>query len=148
MPATLVSEPPRPRLHRGRIRPSGARRLARALLSLTIVFFLAGLVAGGWYLAKKGFSRNWRNLVVQELHKHGVEASVRRLTLDPFRGLIARDVRIYDYKKREKTLALVSEISLDINYAALFQHQPFLNALDIRNGDLAIPLPSVAGQLS
>ena len=66
------------------------------------VLVLGGLVAGGWYVAKKGFSRNWRNKVVEELHKRGVEVSVRRLTLDPFRGLIARDVRIYDYKKREK----------------------------------------------
>jgi len=147
MSSTLASPPPR-RLHRGRIRPSRAHRIARTLLRLTIVFLLGGLVAGGWYLAKKGFSRKWRNTVVEELHKRGVEASVRRLTVDPFRGLIARDVRIYDYKKREKTLAVVSEISLDINYAALFQHQPFLNAIDIRNGDLTIPLPPVAGQLS
>ena len=41
----------------------------------------------------------------------------------------------------------MSEISLDINYAALFHHQPFLNALDIRNGDLTIPLPPVEGQV-
>ena len=82
------------------------------------------------------------------MYKRQVEASVRRLTLDPFRGLIARDVRIYDYKKREKTLALVSEISLDINYAALFHRQPFLNALDIRNGDLTIPLPPIEGKVS
>ena len=41
----------------------------------------------------------------------------------------------------------MSEISLDINYAALFHHQPFLNALDIRNGNLTIPLPPVAGQV-
>ena len=73
----------------------------RPLLRLTTVLFVAGL-PGGWYLAKKGFSRNWRNKVVEELHKRGVEASVRRLTLDPFRGLIARDVRIYDYKKRDE----------------------------------------------
>ena len=117
-------------------------------MRLAIILLLGGLAAGGWYLAKKGFSRNWRNKVAEELHKRGVEASVRRLTLDPFRGLIARDVRIYDYKKREKTLAVVSEISLDINYAALFHHQPFLNALDIRNGDLTIPLPPVAGQVA
>jgi len=111
------------------------------------VVILGGLTAGSWYLAKKGFSRNWRNLVVEELHKRGVEASVRRLTLDPVRGLIARDVRIYDYKRRERTLAVVSEISLDINYAALFHHQPFLNALDIRNGNLTIPLPAAPGQV-
>ena len=148
MPSELLSEPPRPRLHRGRLRHPVRVRLLRTLLRLAIVLLLGGLVAGGWYLAKKGFSRNWREKVVEELHKRGVEASVRRLTLDPFRGLIARDVRIYDYKKREKTLAVVSELSLDINYAALFHHQPFLNALDIRNSDLTIPLPPVAGQVA
>lgn len=148
MPATELSEPPRPRLHRGRLRHPARVRVALNLLRLTIILLLGGLATGGWYLAKKGFSRNWRNIVVQELHKRGVEASVRRLTLDPFRGLIARDVRIYDYRKREKTLALVSEISLDINYAALFHRQPFLNALDIRNGDLTIPLPPVEGKVA
>jgi hypothetical protein len=148
MPSTLEREsPPRPRLHRGRVRHPAAVRLWHSFLRLTTVIILGGLAAGGWYLAKKGFSRNWRDLVVEELHKRGVEASVRRLTLDPFRGLIARDVRIYDYKRREKTLAVVSEISLDINYAALFHHQPFLNALDIRNGNLTIPLPAAPGQV-
>jgi AsmA-like C-terminal region len=148
MPSTVLREPPRPRLHRGRVRHPARVRFARILLRLTTILILGGLAAGGWYLAKKGFSRNWREKVVEELHKRGVEASVRRLTLDPFRGLIARDVRIYDYKKREKTLAVVSEISLDINYAALFHHQPFLNALDIRNGDLTIPLPPAEGQVA
>ncbi len=148
MPAALTEEPPRPRLHRGRVRASGARRAVRALLRLTILVVVAGIAFGAWYLARKGFSRNWRNLVVEELHKRGVEASVRRLTLDPFRGLIARDVRIFDYKRREQTLAVVSEISLDINYAALFHRQPFLNAIDIRNGDLRIPLTPVTGQVS
>jgi hypothetical protein len=144
----LNQPPPRPRLHRGRVRRPARVRLLLTIARLTIILILGGLAAGGWYLAKKGFSRNWREKVVEELHKRGVEASVRRLTLDPFRGLIARDVRIYDYKKREKTLAVVSEISLDINYAALLHHQPFLNALDIRNGDLTIPLPPAEGQVT
>jgi hypothetical protein len=118
------------------------------LLRLTIALVIAGLILGGWYLAKKGFSRSWREKVVEELHKRGVEASVRRLTLDPVRGLIARDVRIFDYKRREKTLAVVSEVALDVNYAALLHHQPFLNALDIRNANLTVPLPQIAGQVS
>jgi hypothetical protein len=146
--STLLTEPPRPRLHRGRIRRSASVRILSLLLRLTILVVVVGLGAGGWYLAKKGFSRSWRDKVVEELHKRGVEASVRRLTLDPFRGLIARDLRIYDYKRREKTLAVVSEVALDINYAALFHHQPFLNALDIRNAELRIPLPPIAGQVS
>jgi AsmA-like C-terminal region len=148
MPSTLLPEPVRPRLYRGRVRRPARERLALTAWRLALIVILGGLCASGWYLAKKGFSRNWRNKVVEELHRRGVEASVRRLTLDPFRGLIARDVRIYDYKKRERTLAVVSEISLDINYAALFHHQPFLNALDIRNGDLTIPLPPAEGQVA
>ncbi len=149
MPESTLAQPPPPRrLHRGRVRRPARVRLLRTTVRLVILLFLVGLIAGGWYVARKGFSRNWRNKVVEELRKRGIEVSVRRLTLDPFRGLIARDVRIYDYKNRERTLAVVSEISLDINYAALFHHQPFLNALDIRNGDLTIPLPPVAGQVS
>src|SRR5258708_36398678 len=89
--------------------------------------------SGGWYLAKRGFGRQWRYLVVEELHKRGVEASVGRLTLDPFRGLIARNVRIFDYNNHENTLALINEVSLDINYASLIHRESFLNALDVRN---------------
>ena len=102
------------------------------------------MAGGGWYLARKGFGRKWRGLVVEELHKHGVEASVRRLTLDPLRGLVAQDVRIYDYKNRENTIAEISRISLDVNYAALLQRQAFLNAIDIRNAQVTLPLPEGA----
>src|SRR6266705_211260 len=106
-----------------------------------LVMFVAIAVSfsGGWYLAKRGFGRQWRYRVVEELHKRGVEASVGRLTLDPFRGLIAQNVRIFDYKNRENTLALISEVSLDINYAALIHHEPFLNALDVRDAQIILP---------
>ncbi len=104
-----------------------------------------GILWGGWYLAKRGFGQQWRSLVVEELHKRGVEASVGRLTLDPFRGLVAKNVRIFDYKNRENTLALISEISLDINYAALIHHESFLNALDVRNAQITLPLRTDGG---
>ncbi|HEY4285124.1 MAG TPA: hypothetical protein VGM62_18825, partial [Chthoniobacterales bacterium] len=99
----------------------------------------AALIGGGWYLTKKGFGREWRRRMVEELHKHGVEASIGRLTLNPFRGLVAKDVRVFDYKNRTNTLALVSEISLDINYAAFFHRQSFLNAVDIQNAEIWLP---------
>src|SRR5438045_6288648 len=124
------------------------RTFARCLLATTarflVVLILGAMAGGGWYLARKGFGRKWRGLVVEELHKHGVEASVRRLTLDPFRGLVAQDVRIFDYKNRENTIAQISRISFDVNYAALLQHQPFLNAIDIRNAQVSLPLPEGA----
>src|SRR6266480_4519026 len=121
-----------------------ARRFLVSTARFLVVLALGAMAGGGWYLARKGFGRKWRGIVVEELHKHGVEASVRRLTLDPFRGLVAKDVRIFDYKNRENTIAQISRISLDVNYAALLQHQPFLNAIDIRNAQVSLPLPEGA----
>src|SRR5919198_1160752 len=87
---------------------SWARRFFISTLRFLAVLILGAMAGGGWYVAKKGFGRKWRGMVVEELHKHGVEASVRRLTLDPFRGLVAQDVRIFDYKKSDNTIAQIS----------------------------------------
>ena len=126
--------------------PPFARRLGVSAVRLLVIALISALIGGGWYLGKKGFGEQWRHRVVEELHKHGVEASVRRLTLNPFRGLVAQDVRIFDSKHHEKTLGLISEVSLDINYAALLHHQPFLNALDIRNARLTLPFAGAEGR--
>src|SRR5215213_552853 len=97
LPASLL-DPTKPR------RPSGSfyRRWTwrkQVIASGTRLLIAAGLVLfiwGGWYLANKGFGRQFRLRVVEELRKRGIETSVRRLTLDPFRGIVAQDVRIYD----------------------------------------------------
>src|SRR5437588_7805878 len=114
--------------------------LVRLILRLSILVAVAAVISAGWYLARKGFRGQWRSRVVAELHRRGVEASIGHLTLDPFRGLVARDVHIFSYKNRSEKLAFISEIALDINYAAFFHHQPFLNALDIRNAEVSLPL--------
>lgn len=126
--------------NRAKVHHSQSRRILR-LASAALVLICCWT---GWYLAKRGFGKEWRERVSQELHKRGVEASIQRLTLDPVRGLIAQNVRIYDFKNRDNTLAVISEVALDINYAALLHHQPFLNALDVRGAELTIPNPSAA----
>src|SRR5205823_13020224 len=103
-----------------------------------VVLALGAMAGGGWYLARKGFGRKWRGLVVEELHKHGVEASVRRLTLDPLRGLVAKDVRIFDYKNHENTIAEISRISLHVHYATLLERHAFLDAIDIRHAQVPL----------
>lgn len=139
MPATLEPEkaaaPPQPARH------GFSRRLLISTIRLLVVIGIAALCGGGWYMAHKGFGREWRQRLTEELHKRGVEASVGHLTIDPFRGLVARDVRIYDYKHHDTTVALINEVSLDINYAALLHGRPFLNALDVRDAQLTLPLP-------
>ena len=124
------------------------RRVVGIAIRLTILAAFVAIFAGGYYLARRGFGREWRYRVVEELHKRGVEAQIGRLTLDPFRGLVAKHVRIFDYRNRENTLALISEVSLDINYAALIHHEPFLNALDVRDAQITFPIKTAEGKAS
>src|SRR5260370_23409867 len=123
-----------------------ARRLAISILRVAVVLVIAAAIGGGWYMARKGFGHQWRSRIVEELHRRGVEASIGHLTLNPFRGLVARNVRIFSYRDRTNTLAFISEIVLDINYAAFFHHQPFLNALDIHNAEVTLPLKGPQGK--
>ena len=129
-------------------RSRGARRIVAFAIRLTILAAIVAIFSGGYYLARRGFGREWRYRVVEELHKRGVEAQIGRLTLDPFRGLVAKNVRIFDYRNRENTLALISEVSLDINYAALIHHEPFLNALDVRDAQITFPIKTAEGKAS
>ena len=124
------------------------RRVVSVAIRLTTVAAVIAIFGGGYYLGRRGFGREWRYRVVEELHKRGVEAQIGRLTLDPFRGLVARNVRIFDYRNRETTLALISEVSLDINYAALIHHEPFLNALDVRDAQIIFPIKTAEGKAS
>ncbi|CAN5271461.1 hypothetical protein BH20VER2_BH20VER2_07600 [soil metagenome] len=140
MPPILLDPPRPPRPAKSRYRRwTWQRQLRASGLRLLLIALLVFFGWGAWYLANKGFGRQWRTTVAEELRKRGVEASVRRLTLDPFRGLVAQDVRIYDFKNRDHPIAVISEVSLDINYAALLHRQPFLNALDIRDADVTFP---------
>ncbi|MEP6821428.1 MAG: AsmA-like C-terminal region-containing protein [Chthoniobacterales bacterium] len=142
MPQSVIDLPPRRKIARSFYRRwTWRRQLAATGRRLLFLALIAFLLWGGWYLANKGFGRQWRTTVADELRKRGIEASVRRLTLDPFRGLVAQDVRIYEFNDRDKPIAVISELSLDINYAALLHRQPFLNAIDIRNADVTFPNP-------
>ena len=142
MPPSVLDLPPRRKIARSFYRRwTWRRQLVASGTRLLLLALVALLILGGWYLANKGFSRQWRTTVADELRQHGVEASVRLLTLDPFRGLVAQDVRVYDFKDRSKLLAVISELSLDINYAALLHRQPFLNAIDLRNANVTFPNP-------
>lgn len=133
--------PQTPRLQR-------TRRVVAIAIRLTIFAAFVVIFGGAYYLARRGFGREWRSRVVEELHKRGVEAQIGRLTLDPFRGLVAKNVKIFDYRNRENILALISEVSLDINYAALIHHEPFLNALDVRDAQIRFPIKAAEEKAS
>ena len=114
--------------------------MLRRISLIVLGILAAGVLAVGWYAYNKGFTDKWKRFVALEFHKRGVELSLTRLTLEPFRGILAKQVRIYDNRDRKRMIAVVDEVRLVINYANLFQGQPFIDALELRDANLDVPL--------
>jgi hypothetical protein len=112
-------------------------RIARWLFSALVC---AGLVWLGWYGYTKGLGRHWRSLLEKEFARYGLYIDIGKITLDPFRGLIARDVQIFNNEQEENLLAEINQVSLDVNYGNLFQHEPALNSVDLSGATLMVPL--------
>ncbi|MGB8168821.1 MAG: AsmA-like C-terminal region-containing protein [Chthoniobacteraceae bacterium] len=113
--------------------------MRRVLLAFLALLF-AAILGAGWYVYKKGFTRRWRNEVSEEFRKRGFEVSLRRLTLDPFRGLVAREMKIYDASDRRRLLAVIDEVQLGVNYANLARGEVAIDSLDLREATLALPV--------
>jgi hypothetical protein len=112
------------------------RRFFVALFILTGV----ALLGASWYVYHKGFTRRWRTYVTEEFRRRGVEMSLRQLTLDPFRGVLAKGVKIYDAQERKRTLGVIDEMRLVINWANLIRSQTFIDALDLHDATLSLPI--------
>ena len=79
-----VIEPPQVRPPRQRRKSTWAHRIAVTFVRLVILGVILGVGGGGYYLAKRGFGRQWRYRVVEEWRKRGVEANIGRPTLNRF----------------------------------------------------------------
>ncbi|CAN5419149.1 hypothetical protein BH23VER1_BH23VER1_32170 [soil metagenome] len=110
---------------------------------LSIIVLSTALIGGAWggyYAYEKGFTKKWRRFINEEFEKRGIEAEIGRLTLDPFRGLVARDVKFFQDPERDVLLAEVTRIVLDIDFANLVRQEDFLTTVDVKNADLSLPL--------
>jgi hypothetical protein len=114
----------------------------RRFLQIMLALVLLTTGATMWYLYRKGFSRSWREWLVDELRSRGVEVAFSKLTVEPFRGLVAKDVKVFENESRKRVIAKVDEIVIEANYAHAARGEPFLNALTLVDASLELPLDS------
>jgi hypothetical protein len=112
----------------------------RRFLQIVCVLLLISTGATMWYLYRKGFTKPWREWLVDELRRRGVEVTFSKLTLEPFRGLVAKDVKVFQNSARKRVIAKVDEVVVEANYAHAARGEPFLNALTLVDASLELPL--------
>jgi hypothetical protein len=101
--------------------------------------FIGG-VWGAVVAYDQGFTNKWKNYIIKELEKQGVAARIGRLTIDPVNGLTARDVSFFDITNRNRQLASISNISLDVDLAKIMDGDDFLRTVDLRHASLSLPV--------
>jgi hypothetical protein len=116
------------------------RHFMRRLSLLAALLILGFLAWGAYYVCNRGFSRHWRVRVSEEFRRRGLDLFVRRITLDPIHGFVARDVEIFDSTDPDRVMASVDRVALDINLTNLIHGRQFLDAVDLENADLSIPI--------
>ena len=106
--------------------PPKKRKWLRRLTALAVVLaLLGGLFWSGWYVYNRGFTRKWRAQLAAELRRRGLDFSARRLTLNPFEGLTAENVRIYLLDEQHTQLIYVDKVAVDIDLGRVHPAQAF-----------------------
>lgn len=112
----------------------------RKFIQIVLLLLLLGVGGGGWYLYRKGFTKPWRELVGEELRSRGIELTFSKLTVDPFRGLVAKEVRIFDSPAQRRVVAKVNEMVIEGNYANAVRGTSFVDAITLVDASLELPL--------
>lgn len=120
-----------------------ARGIMRKTTQVCLGLLVPVVLFGAWaiyYAQDKGFSRHWRTFVEAEFRKRGVHATIRRLNLDPIRGLIAKDVFVYEDAEHQNLLMDIDKVAIDVDYSELFSSQLSIRSVEVRDARIAIPL--------
>ncbi len=112
-------------------------RLVRRVLLLGIASFL---LAAGIYAYTDSFDRRWRGFVQQELQAHGVFLDFDRLTVNPFGGLVVKEVRLFNDNTRQHVIAAVDRLNLDVDFAKLLEGQVVIESLELSHTGVALPV--------
>jgi hypothetical protein len=112
----------------------------RRFLQIVSCWLLISTGATMWYLYRKGFSSHGGSGWWMNCGRRGVEVTFSKLTLEPFRGLVAKDVKVFQNASRKLVIAKVDEVVVEANYAHAARGEPFLNALTLVDAALELPL--------
>lgn len=132
--------PPQCYTGRGTLRLPAVKHNRRTLKLILTILLLLGAVWGAIFAYVEGFTSKWKRTIIAELKKNGLDAEISRLTIDPFNGLTARGVRMFDTTHQGQHLAEISHISLDVDLGKLVRGETFLRTVDLRGASLTLPI--------
>ena len=114
---------------------SALRWLQRAA-GMVLVLFLVLAVLG----RTVGLPEAWKQRLIRELASRGLEVQVKKITIDPLGGLVARDLVVYRDDRRGEERLRVRRVELTPNWMAWRGGEPLLAGARLRDAHVSWPL--------
>lgn len=107
-----------------------------------VLFFLAFsfVLAAGTFVTTDSFRERWHGFVTEELASHGVHLNFESLTINPFGGLIAKKVSVFNDATRKHLVAAVDRLDLDVDPGELLRGQVHITGLELQHTNVALPV--------
>lgn len=107
---------------------------------LVLVLVFVGIPAVALYLREAGIGFGAREALARALSSPAVEVEIGRLALDPFAGLLARDISVHERSQDGRLLARISSLVLSLNLSELAQRRIVVDKVSLLNTGVSIPV--------
>ena len=112
-------------------------------MRLVLVAVFVGIPAATLYLREVGIGFGAKEALAGALSNHAIEVSIGRLALDPFSGLLARDIAIHDRDQGGRLIAKINNVALSLNLSELTRGRIAVDKLSLQNAGVSIPVGSL-----
>lgn len=113
----------------------GLRTCFATLLLLIVLTILGGL----WWANHTGMPPALRALIERKLAEKDFHVRIARLSYLPLRGLLIDDVRVYSDPARDKQIARLERILLDIDKSKLARGDFRISKYELKDAQLVLP---------
>jgi len=115
--------------------------LFKSVVRLALVLIFIGIPAAVYYQRIHGIGFGAKEALGQALSSPTIEVDIGHLSINPFMGLVARDVRVQERGNNAKTLASINQVAISISLGELMLGRVIVDSLSLREADASIPLP-------
>jgi hypothetical protein len=114
--------------------------MLRFLRRLLLFLVTSALLAAGVYVNTESFRAQWHGFVTGELALHGVQLDFEHLTINPFGGLVARGVRVFNDAEKKHLIVAMDRLNLEVDFGQLIEGRVEIEALELQHASLALPV--------
>ena len=115
--------------------------LFKSMVRLALVLIFIGIPAAVYYQRIHGIGFGAKEALGQALSSPTIEVDIGHLSINPFMGLVARDVRVQERGNNATTLASINQVAISISLGELMLGRVIVDSLSLREADASIPLP-------